>query len=124
MLEISMSHIIADCVSQSAYHSAAHALCQSLSRFVRLSTCWEAACAVSTGSTGPPAGTLQRRPRQKKAEQPAQASVGCQQQQPQPAACPCSWGWHQQQQRQQQAAAAAAAWDCARSQWPGLSTAG
>ena len=63
MLAISMSHIIADCAAQSAYHICClHAQCPSLSRFVRLSTCWEAACAVSTGSTGPPAGTLQRRP--------------------------------------------------------------
>lgn len=85
MLEISMSHIIADCVSQSAYHSAAHALCQSLSRFVRLSTCWEAACAVSTGSTGPPAGTLQRRlgrrrpssPRRRRWLPAATATAGC-----------------------------------------------
>ena len=61
MLEVSMSDIIADCVSPSAYQSAAYAQCQSPSRFVRLSTCWEVACAVSTGSTGPPAGTLRQR---------------------------------------------------------------
>ena len=61
MLAISMSHIIAECGLQHI-NMLPSAQCPSLSRFVRLSTCWEAACAVSTGSTGPPAGTLQRRP--------------------------------------------------------------